>query len=132
MNINFYEDVDWLKPGAKKQRIENQQLAVLIWCIMDSKVIRPLIVDEWFGEKILKAKTFEDAASANNPFLVKITIEDEETINLVCDEMLYAMLLSEPTLIKIGRDADAHLQAVNVGWSYIDGKFIPPGEQNNE
>ena len=126
MNINFYEDVDWLKPGVKKQRVENGQLAVLIWCIMDSKVVKPLIVDEWFGEKLLKAKTFADAASANNPFLVKITIEDEETINLVCDEMLYAILLSEPTLIKIPKNADVHLQEIDLGWSYIDGKFTPP------
>jgi len=128
MNINFYEDVDWLKPGVKKQRVETEQLAVLIWCIMDSKVVKPLIVDEWFGEKLLKAKTFEDAASANNPFLIKITIEDEETINLVCDEMLYAILLSEPTLIKIPRAADAHLQEIDLGWSYIDGEFTPPEE----
>jgi hypothetical protein len=127
MNIN-YSDVDWTKPGAKKQRVDNGTFAYWIVCVMDSEVVRNLIIDEWFGEKLLKAKTFEDASSASNPFLVKIIIENEEAINLICDEMLHAILVSKPTLVKIDKTKHKHYQIIDIGWSYINEDFIIPGE----
>jgi len=80
MNIN-YSDVDWTRPGAKKQRVDNGTFASWVACVMDSKVVRNLIMDEWFDEVLLNAKTFEDASSANNPFLVKITSKDKKITN---------------------------------------------------
>jgi hypothetical protein len=127
MNIN-YSDVDWTKPGAKKQRVDNGTFASWIVCVMDSIVVRNLIMDDWFDKVLLNVKKFEDASSANNPFLVKITSNNEKITHLVCDEMLYAILLSEPTLIKIDKTKHKNYQLVDVGWSYIDGDFIIPGE----
>jgi len=127
MNIN-YSDVDWTRPGAKKQRVDNGTFASWVACVMDSKVVRNLIMDEWFDEVLLNAKTFEDASSANNPFLVKITSKDKKITNLVCDEMLYAILLSEPTLIKIDKTKHTHYKLIDIGWSYINEDFVVPGE----
>jgi hypothetical protein len=127
MNIN-YSDVDWTKPGAKKQRVDNGTFASWVVCVMDSKVVRNLIMDEWFDEILLNAKTFEDVSSANNPFLVKITSKNGKITNLVCDEMLYAILLSEPTLVKIDKTKHTHYKLIDTGWSYIDGDFVVPGE----
>jgi hypothetical protein len=127
MNIS-YSDIDWTMPGVKKSRVENGLLGAWVVCVMDSVVVRNLLLDASFADILLEATKFEDVSSAVDKFLVKITTKDNKTVKLLCDEMLYSILLSNPVLVKIDPEIHKHYQLITVGWPYIDGDFIVPGE----
>ena len=51
----------------------------------------------------------------------------KEKILFLCDEMLQAILLSNPIIARI-EEHHKYKELVMTGWSYIDGEFVIPGE----
>jgi hypothetical protein len=42
--------------------------------------------------------------------------------------MIYAILLSSPTIVKVDISIHTYADRAEPGWLYVDGQFIVPGE----
>jgi hypothetical protein len=127
MKLN-YADIDWKMPGVKAQRVPNGLTSDWLVCVIDGEVVKSLIFDSFFSETMLTATSFKEVVTTDGSFCVKITSKDNKTTELTCDEMLHAVLLSEPLIIKIDPSIHKHYQILGEGWLYVDGDFIIPGE----
>jgi len=46
---------------------------------------------------------------------------------IIVDEKMYSILLSDPQIIKGDESIHRHIQKVGLNWLYQDGQFIIPG-----
>ena len=127
MKLN-YDDLNWSMPGVKQQRVQNGITGSWVVCVMEGEVVKNLLIDSSFADTLLSALSFEEVVTTDGSFCVKITTKDNTKIELTCDEMLQAILLSEPTLVKINPDLHKHYQLITTGWKYINEDFVIPGE----
>lgn len=127
--INF-NDINWLMPGIKLDRIEKGITGKSVCILIDNVTVHIIHVDLDFKEMLCSATEFVDGGiinEENDEFVIKITKEDKSIEDLVCNEMLYSLLLSDPKFATI-EDHHKYKEFVSPGWHYIDGEFIIPGE----
>jgi hypothetical protein len=129
MKLN-YADIDWKMPGIKAQRVPNGLTSDWLVCVIDGEIVKSLIFDSFFSETLLTATSFKEVVTTDGSFCVKITSKDNQITELTCNEMLHAVLLSEPLIIKIDPSIHKHYQILGEGWLYVDGDFVIPGEMD--
>lgn len=126
MNIINFNAVDWHIDGVKNDKIlsgiEGKSTALII----NNKIVRVIGTDKWFSDLLLEADSFAESQGKDDIFCVYI-INGESKSLLMCDEMLHAILLSNPVFATI-EEHHKYKELVSVGWSYIDGEFVIPGE----
>ena len=127
--INF-NDINWLTPGIKLDRVEKGLEGRSVCILIDNITVHIIHVDLHFKEMLYSATEFLDGGiinEENDEFLIKITKQDNSTEDLVCNEMLYSLLLSEPKFAII-EEHHKYKEFVSPGWHYINGEFVIPGE----
>lgn len=127
--INF-NDINWLTPGVKLDRIEKGITGKSVCILMDNITVHIIHVDLDFKKMLCSATDFVDGGVVNensDEFLIKITKEDGLVEDFICNEMLYSLLLSNPSFATI-EEEHKYKYFVSVGWHYVDGQFIIPGE----
>jgi hypothetical protein len=124
--INFYT-VDWSPVGVKSDKVASGIEGAATCLIINNKIVRIINVDLDFHNILTEAIEFKEGQGKENIFVVEIIREGKEKIIFICDEMLQAILLSDPIIVKI-EEYHKYKELVTTGWSYIDGEFIIPGE----
>lgn len=126
----IFNKINWLYPGVKQDRVSRNMFAASLALVMDSKIVRIIIIDREYLDLFIKAQRFEESDlpihQEKNLYPVKIIKESGESEDLICDEMLYAILLSEPTIVHLS-NRFKYYEILTEGWSYINNEFIIPG-----
>jgi hypothetical protein len=126
----IFNDINWLYSGFKLDRVNRGMLAASLALIIDSQIVRIIIIDKEYKELFTNAKRFEESEfpihKDRNLYPVKIIKESGEEELLVCDEMLYAILLSEPKIVHL-TNRFKYYEILTEGWSYTNDEFIIPG-----
>lgn len=116
--------------GVKQAKMELGQTAELLALIVENEVADVIAVSPEICEKLIAATNFEEC-SIDSPdpdlFCVKFNYNDVSD-QIVSNEMIYSILLSDPLFVKIIPELHRHGDKVRSGWSYIDGQFVIPGE----
>jgi hypothetical protein len=127
--INF-NDVNWLHPGIKADRVERDIRGKSLCILIDNITAHIIHVDIDFQEFLYSITDFEDGGCINEEediFCIKLIKDGQVIEELYCYEMLYALLLSNPKFATI-EEHHKYKYYVADGWHYIDGQFIIPGE----
>ncbi len=122
-----YSEVVW-RTQEDKQRKFGSIKAMAIAFVIDQEVVFTDVVDASFGDILCSADSFtEDSVDElNNVYSVNI-IKDETVIDtIICDEMIYSLLLSDAKPYDID-DGHEHAKLVVEGWKFLDGTFKLPG-----
>jgi hypothetical protein len=126
----IFNDINWLYSGVKLDRVNRGMLAASLALVIDSKIVRIIIIDKEYKELFVNAQRFEESElpinKDRNLYPVKIIKESGQEELLVCDEMLYAILLSEPKIVHL-TNRFKYYEILTEGWSYINDEFIIPG-----
>lgn len=126
----IFNDINWLYPGVKLDRVNRNMLAASIALIIDSEIVKIIIIDKEYMDLFVKAQRFEESQFPINIdkglYPVKIIKEFGEEEILICDEMLYAILLSEPKIVHLS-NRFKYYKILTEGWSYINDEFVIPG-----
>jgi hypothetical protein len=126
MNIINFNTVDWYVNGVKQDRLASGIEGESTVFVINNKIVRIIGTDRWFSDLLMSADSFQEGQGKDDIFCVEIMNNGEKTL-LICDEMLCAILLSDPIITKI-EEHHKYKELVSVGWSYIDGEFVIPGE----
>lgn len=126
----IFNDINWLYYGVKLDRVNRGMLAASLALVIDSEIVRIIIIDKEYKELFVNAQRFEESElpinKDRNLYPVKIIKESGQEELLVCDEMLYAILLSEPKIVHL-TNRFKYYEILTEGWSYINDEFIIPG-----
>jgi hypothetical protein len=126
----IFNDINWLYSGVKLDRVNRGMLAASLALVIDSEIVRIIIIDKEYKELFVNAQRFEESElpinKDKNLYPVKIIKESGQEELLVCDEMLYAILLSEPKIVHL-TNRFKYYEILTEGWSYINDEFIIPG-----
>jgi hypothetical protein len=126
----IFNDINWLYSGVKLDRVNRGMLAASLALVIDSEIVRIIIIDKEYKELFVNAQRFEESElpinKDRNLYPVKIIKESGQEELLVCDEMLYAILLSEPKIVHL-TNRFKYYEILTEGWSYINDEFIIPG-----
>jgi len=126
----IFNDINWLYSGVKLDRVNRGMLAASLALVIDSEIVRIIIIDKEYKELFVSAQRFEESElpinKDRNLYPVKIIKESGQEELLVCDEMLYAILLSEPKIVHL-TNRFKYYEILTEGWSYINDEFIIPG-----
>lgn len=121
---------NWFIQGVKQAKMELGQTAELLALIVEDEVADVIAVSPEICEKLINATGFEEC-SINYPdpelFCVKFNYEGT-TDQILSNEMIYSILLSDPIIIKIIPETHKYGHMVKSGWSYLNGQFVIPGE----
>jgi hypothetical protein len=131
ININ---EVDWTQPGIKLNRLNNNISGKALAFVVGTEVAYGLSTDEDFADLLLSANLFIenfDYPKKDNFYIVDL-IKDGKILNqLMCDELLYSVLLSSPKIIHICEDYENY-RLVVAGWHFANNKFYIPEILNYE
>jgi hypothetical protein len=126
----IFNDINWLYSGVKLDRVNRGMFAASLALVIDSEIVRIIIIDKEYKELFVNAQRFEESElpinKDRNLYPVKIIKESGQEELLVCDEMLYAILLSEPKIVHL-TNRFKYYEILTEGWSYINDEFIIPG-----
>lgn len=127
--LNF-NSINWLFPGIKFDRVEKGMLAKSIALVIDNIIVKIIIIDEEYASMFLNAKLFKESIYPNDlekeAYVVDIVDQNDHVEHLICDEMLYSILLSEPSIFLLDRRYK-YYESLAEGWHYINGEFVIPG-----
>jgi hypothetical protein len=128
------EQVDWSYGINKEIDLSKGGRALAIAFIIDRDVVETLPLAYNFAENILNSDSFSDAtdnfSKIDNRFIVNIIKNNNVVESLICNEMLYSILLSNPKMIDITtNDIYSNANMVAPGWKYFDNKFHEPESQ---
>jgi len=123
----FIDHVNWSVPGIKKDRIEKGVSGAALAFVIDNELVEVLPVDQMFAELLMNATSFEDTNVVTNG-LYGVNIMNNKIIIdvLVCQEKLWAILLSNPKMAVLPGSYKYGNIAVP-GWKFINNEFILPG-----
>ena len=126
----IYSKVDWSHPGIKQDRVEKGIEGMPVAYVIDSEVVLTSPVDKTFAELLSSATNFVESKEqpTDGSFSVDIYKNDIFIDTLICGEMVYAILLSDPTIVMYNQDTHQYGEYVMEGWTYSDGKFTLKGE----
>jgi hypothetical protein len=121
------DHVNWNTPGIKKDRMEKGVLGSALAFVIDDELVEVLPVDQMFAELLINAKSFEDTGVVVDG-LYGVHIMNDKTIidTLVCQEKLWAILLSSPYMTVLPGTYKYGNIAVP-GWKFINNEFVLPG-----
>jgi hypothetical protein len=127
----IYSEINWSTPSIKQNRIDNkiEGNKPLAFIIGDT-VVETMATDRWFSDLMETINEFKDNLenSSEDLFAVDL-IKDGQVVNtLICPENIRAILLSNPTLVGWTKEQHKYAEMIGVGWKYINGDFIIPGE----
>ena len=122
-----YSEVAWRSLEDKQRKFGSIKGMALAF-VIDQEVVFTDVVDASFGDILCSADSFtEDSVDElNNVYSVNI-IKDATVIDtVICDELIYSLLLSEAKVYNID-DGHEHARLVVEGWKFLDGTFKLPG-----
>ena len=122
-----YSEVAW-RSLEDKQRKFGSIKGMAIAYVIDQEVVFTDTVDADFGAVLCSADSFteESVDELNNVYSVNIVKDATVLETVVCDEMIYSLLLSEAKVYDID-DGHEHARLVAEGWKFLDGTFKLPG-----
>jgi hypothetical protein len=127
----IYSEINWSTPGIKQNRIDNniEGNKPLAFIIGDT-VVATMPTDRWFSDLMETIDEFQDNIehSSEDAFAVDLIKDGNVVDTLICPENIRAILLSNPTLVGWTKEKHKYAEMIGVGWKYIDGDFIIPGE----
>lgn len=127
----IYSEVNWSNHGIKQNRISKgiKNGRPLAFIIGDT-VVDVLPTDIEFADLMETIDSFEDnhQLSSDNQYAVDLIKDGQVVDTLVCSEKTRAILLSNPILIGWTKEKHKYAEIIGVGWKYINGDFIIPGE----
>jgi hypothetical protein len=127
----IYSEINWSTPGIKQNRIDNniEGNKPLAFIIGDT-VVATMPTDRWFSDLMETIDEFKDNLehSSEDTFAVDLIKNGNVVDTLICPENIRAILLSNPTLVGWTKEQHKYAEMIGVGWKYIDGDFIIPGE----
>jgi hypothetical protein len=98
--------------------------------IIDTEVVDVLIMEVDAADLLTTADSFNELPSTPPALYVSVIKNGQEIETLQCDEKMWAILCSEPTIINLTGDAAYNLEgeplypsAVAPGWKHVDGEF---------
>jgi hypothetical protein len=120
--INLNEE-DWFLEGVKSRQIASGNTAKQIALIIDGAIVSFIGVSPEIAEKFLNLSTVSDIGETS-PGLFEFNIDGEIVQS---NEMIYSIMLSEPTIVHVNLDIQRHADKAEIGWLYQGGQFIIPG-----
>ena len=126
----IYKDVDWSTPGVKQNRIDNNiEGGKPLAFIIDSEVVLTMATDRWFADFMETIQEFRESTipENNGNFYIDLIKDNEIIDTLVCDEMVYSILLSNAKVVGYTGE-NKYAEYIIPGWKYINGEFVIPGE----
>jgi len=122
-----YSEVVW-RSLEDKQRKFGSIKGMAIAYVIDQEVVFTDTVDADFGAVLCSADSFkEDSVDELNKVYSVNIIKDGAVIEtVICDEMIYSLLLSDAKPYDID-DGHEHARLVVEGWKFLDGTFKLPG-----
>jgi len=127
----IYSEINWSTPGIKQNRIDNniEGNKPLAFIIGDT-VVATMPTDRWFSDLMETIDEFKDNPehSSEETFAVDLIKDGKIIDTLICPEKIRAILLSNPILVGWTKEKHKYAEMIGVGWKYINGDFIIPGE----
>lgn len=104
--------------------------ASVVAFIVDTEVVEVLIMEVDAADLLTTADSFNELPSTAPLFYVSVLKNEEEIETLQCDEKMWAILCSEPTIINLTGDIAYNLvgepmypAGIAPGWEYVSGEF---------
>jgi len=98
--------------------------------IVDTEVVEVLIMEVAATDLLTTADSFNELPSTPPLFYVSVLKNGEEIETLQCDEKMWAILCSEPTIINLTGSTAYNLvgeplypAGIAPGWEYVGGEF---------
>jgi len=120
--INLNEE-DWFLEGVKSIQVSSGKTAKQIALIIDGAIVSFIGVSPEIAEKFLNLSTVSDIGETS-PGVFEFSIDGEIVQS---NEMIYSIMLSEPTIVHVNLDIQRHADKAEIGWLYQGGQFIIPG-----
>lgn len=124
--VNF-DTVHWSSSGVKLDKVASGIEGSATCLIINNKVVKIIPIDLDFHNILCEATEFKEGQEKYDIYPVEIVRPGKERMLFLCDEMLQAILLSNPIIARI-EEHHKYKELVMTGWSYIDGEFVIPGE----
>jgi hypothetical protein len=120
------DEVKWTTPGVKADRVSKNILGQSLCLVINSVVVEILPIDLSVSEMLISSTNILECIEVDGYFCLNINYPGgSETV--LCDEKTQAILLSDPEFAPI-LESHKYKEFVTIGWSYINGEFIIPGE----
>jgi hypothetical protein len=129
--VIIYNEINWSYPGVKQNRIDNQiEGGKPLAFIIGDTVVETMATDRWFADLMETVEEFResDTPTQDNNFAIDLVLNGSIVDTLICPEKIWAILLSEPTVIGFTQERYKYAEFVNPGWKYINSQFVIPGE----
>ena len=126
----IYSEINWSTPGIKQNRIDNNiEGGKPLAFIIGNTVVATMPTDRWFSDLMETIDEFKEnlELSSEDQYAVDLIKDGNVVDTLICPEKIRAILLSNPTLVG-WTEKNKYAEMIGVGWKYIDGDFIIPGE----
>jgi len=123
-----YSLVMWRSQEDKQHKIENNIKGMAIAYVINEDVVFTDSVDNWVGSILCSADSFAEVSSdpENNTYTLEVIKNDTVIDTVVCDEMIYSILLSDAKVYDIDNGHE-HAKMVVEGWKFLNGTFKLPG-----
>jgi hypothetical protein len=124
-----YSSVLWKNSEDKANKKENGIAGMAIAYVVDGEVAHTDVIDASAGSILCSADSFTENAidESNGTYTVNIIKDSANIDTVVCDEMIYSILLSNAKVFNID-DGHEYARLVAPGWKYLDDTFKLPGE----
>jgi hypothetical protein len=90
--------------------------------IVGNEVAEVLALEVDAANLLLTADRFKELPVTPPLFYVDVIKDKQEIETIQCDEKMWAILSSEPTVIDVSIDT-GYSSAIVPGWSYVNGEF---------
>jgi hypothetical protein len=124
-----YQDVKWTTAEDKQNKLANNIAGMAIAYVVGDEVVHMDVVDSNVGTMLYSADSFTENSidEQTGSYTVNIIKNNEVVETILCDEMLYSILLSDAKAINVD-DGHEYGRIVTVGWKFLDDTFKLPGQ----
>lgn len=124
-----YSLVMWRTAEDKQNKTENGISGMAVAYVIGEDVVFTDSVDKWVGDILCSADSFVENSidESNNTYTVDIIKDGDIVDTVVCDEMIYSLLVSDASVYSID-NGHRHGRLVMQGWKFLDGTFKLPGQ----
>lgn len=126
----IYSEINWSTPGIKQNRIDNNiEGGKPLAFIIGDTVVATMPTDRWFSDLMETIDEFKENLehSDEHEYAIDLIRDGRVVDTLICPEKIRAILLSNPTLVG-WTEQNKYAEMIGVGWKYVNGDFIIPGE----
>lgn len=124
-----YQEVKWQTAEDKQSKLEKNISAMTTAYVVGEDVVHIDVLDSPAGTILCSADSFTENSvdEINGSYTLNI-IKNGETIDtVVCDEMIYSILLSDAKVINVD-DGHEYARLVAPGWKFLGNTFKLPGQ----